>query len=100
VSTVPAATLDLEIGSDNASGLGRRRQTWRFLDAKVSVDWNSLLPGAASNARSALRGGRWALLDMRNAQRAAKESRLYDHALTSISSGGSSSAGSVEARER
>ena len=42
------------------------------------------------------RGGRWVLLGMRNAQRAAKESRLYDHALTSISSGGSSSAGSVE----
>ena len=54
----------------------------------------------ASNARSALRGGRWALLRMRNAKPAAKEFRLYDHALTSISSVRICSAASVEGLAR
>lgn len=49
-----------------------------------------------SNARSAPRSGRWALLRMRNAKPAAKESCLYDHALTSISRARSCSAGWVE----
>jgi len=46
-----------------------------------------------SNARSAPRSGRWALLRMRNAKPAAKDSCLYDHAVTSISRARSSSAG-------
>jgi hypothetical protein len=46
-----------------------------------------------SNTRSAPRSGRWALLRMRNAKPAAKESCLYDHALTSISPARSFSAG-------
>ena len=49
-----------------------------------------------SNARSAPRSGRWALLRMRNAKPAAKESCLYDHALTSISRARSCSVGWVE----
>jgi len=43
-----------------------------------------------------LKGGRWTQLRMRNAQPQAKEFRLYDHVLTSISSADSYSVGSAE----
>src|SRR5262249_49845564 len=56
---------------------------WRKPDSNPRSPW---CRAVVLNARSALRRGRCALLDMRNTKPAAKKSRLYDPALTSISS--------------